>query len=632
MRQRRTHPAAIAGIALLGGAVAALLTWQGSLVVGLGAGLAVWAIGVVASWLVVRRDAGSDRMDPGRRRLLVATGVGGLAWVAGGAALARAARSLGRADPLAAQEAAAAALGGDYMELVRRSFRAGRSGDLQLVLAPFNSSNYPNESLSLVPRDPRTSHASVWMYLQRIPLLVHAPGLVPPSDHETTVTLADVAPTIARLVGATWPEGRDGRPLPGVPEPDRPPRVVVTVVIDGGGWNVLERYPDDWPTLRALMRASANHRGAIVGSFPTVTASAHATIGTGAFPWKHGITGHNIRDGAGPRKAYRTAGRADPTDLLLPTLADLWYAQTGGRAWVGEVGYQVWHLGMLGVGGRGRAGDDLPVGVYYDEYAARWAPHHPDRYRLPREVPAPERLAAYRAAFEPLTVDRRFDPKGRQADCCSPPIVRYQGDLLEAVLEAEPIGSEAPGLLFTTFKAPDYAGHLYGMQSAWTALALRAVDEQLARLWRRLDERFGAGGYALIVTADHGQCPLPDDVGGVRLDPIQLEAVIERSFGGLFDPVQAVVPHEVYLDPSVLWDAGADVDEVAASLRDLTYRQTLGSYVPPEAVEEELLDRRQFAAVFSAGWLERLLERDPSAFGATAFVEPGVDIGTPPPP
>lgn len=148
----------------------------------------------------------------------------------------------------------------------------------------------------------------------------------------------------------------------------------------------------------------------------------------------------------------------------------------------------------------------------------------------------------------------------------------------------------------------------------------------------RLDERFGAGGYALIVTADHGQCPLPDDVGGVRLDPIQLEAVIERSFGGLFDPVQAVVPHEVYLDPSVLWDAGADVDEVAASLRDLTYRQTLGSYVPPEAVEEELLDRRQFAAVFSAGWLERLLERDPSAFGATAFVEPGVDIGTPPPP
>ena len=60
------------------------------------------------------------------------------------------------------------------------------------------------------------------------------------------------------------------------------------------------------------------------------------------------------------------------------------------------------------------------------------------------------------------------------------------------------------------------------MGSKWTGLQLRAVDEELGRLRSMLDERFDE--YALIVTADHGQCPLPDSVGGVRLDPIQLDA------------------------------------------------------------------------------------------------------------
>ena len=67
-------------------------------------------------------------------------------------------------------------MGAEYMELVKRAYHAGRSGDLQLLLAPFNSSNYTFESLTLVPQDPRTSHASSWMYLERVPLVVHAPG------------------------------------------------------------------------------------------------------------------------------------------------------------------------------------------------------------------------------------------------------------------------------------------------------------------------------------------------------------------------------------------------------------------------------------------------------------------------
>ncbi|HSL11679.1 MAG TPA: alkaline phosphatase family protein [Actinomycetota bacterium] len=631
--------------ALLGGVAALLVTAQGSIVAGVATGLVVWAIGVVAVWLGTRRsrpdgpsDAGPSHAGPspagpsdaGRRRFLVLTGAGGLAAVAAGAAIARVAKTVTRVDAVAAQDAGASRLGADYMELVRRAYHPDRSGELQLVLAPFNSSNYPEESLSLIPMDRRTSHASIWMYLQRIPLVAYGPGVIEPSDSEERVSLADLAPTTATLAGLqAWPNGRDGRVLPSLRTTGRRPKVVVTYVIDGGGWNVLNTWPNAWPELRSLMRNGANYRNAIVGSFPAITACAHATIGTGAFPWKHGITGHNIRDGADVRKAYGGAGDADPADILLSTLADVAYDESGGEAWVGEIGYQVWHLGMLGHGGLGRS--EPPVGVYFDEFSRAWAPHHPERFRLPNRVPGIERLDRYRSSFTPLDVDRAFDPSQRQADCCSPPVVTYQGDLMEATFDSEPIGTTGhTDLLYTTYKAPDYAGHVYGMASPWEELVLGEVDAQLGRLVRMLEDRF-PGEYVVFVTADHGQCPIPDVVDGVRLDPIQLGSLIEGEFGGLFDAVQGVYPHEVYLHADTLWDAGADVDDVAAFIRDLRYRQNIGPYVPRDAIQQDLLDQRQFAAVFSVDWLARLRDVDPARFGSTTYTGDGVDIGLPPP-
>src|SRR5919204_426239 len=82
-------------------------------------------------------------------------------------------------------------------ELVPRAYHPGRMGDLQLVLTPGSASTYAPESLSLVRRDPRSSHALPWMYLERVPIVVYAPGIVGRGDSVDRVTLADVAPTAA---------------------------------------------------------------------------------------------------------------------------------------------------------------------------------------------------------------------------------------------------------------------------------------------------------------------------------------------------------------------------------------------------------------------------------------------------
>ncbi len=513
--------------ALLGGVVALVLTWMGSVVVGVAAGLLTWIVGCLAVWWAARAGRLGGPQDPSRRRFVLGAVLGGFAWVVGGAAIGRAGAKLARPDATAVQDDAATLLGAEYMELVQRTYREGRSGDLQLLLAPFNSANYAPESLSLVPDDPRSSHASVWMYLERVPLVVYGPGIVEASDSEERVTLADLAPTTAGLIGFDgWPPDREGRPLPGLRTTGKTPKVVVTFVFDGGGWNALQQWPNDWPYLGRLMREGANYRNALMGSFPAVTACAHATIGTGTFPRQHGITGHNIRDGTTVRKAYRDPGQADPSDILVPTLADLWYDRT--QAWVGEIGYQVWHVGMLGRGGTTRPAGDKPVGVYWnDRGAQQWEPHNPDLYRMPEGVPSLDVFASHQAAFTPPDWDTEFTPKGIAVNCCSPPIVQYQGDLIEATITNEPIGQGGPAdLLYLNYKMPDYTGHVYNMLSEWEGLVLRSVDEQLGRLVDQLEQRF-PGEYVLIVTADHGQCPTPDAVGGVRSIPIQLQAVIE---------------------------------------------------------------------------------------------------------
>jgi hypothetical protein len=623
---------ALIALVLVAGLVGLAVGFAGSALLGVIAGIVCLVIALLATRSVEKMSAPTD---PSRRRLLAIAGLLGAAAATGGAALGRTVRRVTRPDPRPVQEAMARDLGAEYMELVARAYHPDRSGDVQLLAAPFNSANYPQESRSLVPRDPRTSHASVWMYLERVPLIAYGAGIAP-ADSAERVSLADVAPTIAELIGFDdfLELEREGRTLPGITRPAAPPELVVTFVIDGGGWNVLHEFPEAWPNLRRLMREGATFRNAIHGSFPAVTASAHATIGTGAFPRTHGVTGHNLRDGTKVRKAYGELGRANPGDILVPTLADLWSDATDNAAWIGELGYQVWHLGMIGRGGPSRTGDRRPIAVYWDEQGEPqdWRSQNDELYRLPTVTPSLDAFDDYRAGYVPNPArNSTFDPvKPKNLHCCSTPVIRYQGDLVEAALANEPIGSpDATGLLFVNYKAPDYTGHVFGMFDPMTGDALRDVDEQLGRVVAQLDERY-PGRYALIVTADHGQCPLPDASGGVRLDPIQLWDDLEREFGGgLFALVQNVVPSEVYLHADVLWDAGATRDDVAAFLRDYPYRRNIGPYVPRDAIEQDLLDRQQFAAVFATTFLDTLDGRDLDAeFGTGIY--PEAEIGIPP--
>jgi hypothetical protein len=272
--------------------------------------------------------------------------------------------------------------------------------------------------------------------------------------------------------------------------------------------------------------------------------------------------------------------------------------------------------------------------VFWDEQAGGvWTPHHPTRYRLPASVPSPERLDELTAAFVPpeeSPYDRwiRADGKGM---CCFPPVVRLQGELIEATFDAEPIGDdEVTDLLYINFKAPDYAGHIYNMDDPRQAEVLSAVDDELGRLADLLLERFGPGRSVLIVTADHGQCPPIDEHGGVRIDPIQLGEDLEDEFGtSVYDLLESVAPSEVYLSARALADVGASVEDVAAFLADYRYGQNIGPYIRGDAIARDRLDARTFAAVLPKPFIAELTGRDLAQYGPTVY--PEADPGGIPP-
>jgi predicted AlkP superfamily pyrophosphatase or phosphodiesterase len=386
-----------------------------------------------------------------------------------------------------------------------------------------------------------TSHSGPYAFLQRIPLVFFGDAFIKPAGPlhiGREITLADVAPTFARLM--QMPFDRSGTPITEVlKRTPRVPRLVVTIVIDGGGWNVLEQWPRAWPALAGLMRKGASVQDAVVGSSPSITPAVHSTLSTGHFPRRHGVMAIVARADTGAlvsgfaSKPFAAAPQdADPTVTLdSTTLADEWDLDNDNRARVAMIASQAFHAGMLGHGSSLRGADkDIAAMTLLDEIA--WATN-PEFYRLPgyvnQSVGKPnDHLAAVDRA------DGEADGKWRGHDYwrvdATPAYAYWQNEVARTILDHEGFGDDRiTDLLYINYKAPDAAGHRWNMLSIEQRDVLTSVDSAIQELVRTLNARVGERNYAAIVTADHGQTPLAFE-RGLPVGHTELRQDIERAF------------------------------------------------------------------------------------------------------
>lgn len=461
---------------------------------------------------------------------------------------------------------------------------------------------------------PGFPHAGAIDTLQDVPLLLYGPGQIRRGlVVREPVTSADVAPTVGRLVGFDLPNA-DGRPLEdGILRPAQPPRLVLTMVWDAAGDDVLETWSDAWPHLARLRRAGTWYEHVSVGSSPSTSAPIHATIGTGTYPKRHGLIGN----------AMRVGGRiVDPWDqgpayLREPTLGDLYDAANGNAPLVGLIGSASLQLGLIGHGSMWEGGDrDLAVlkrRKGYENPETFWGVTSTARpyFSFPEYVNDLPPITAYHRFADLL--DGRQDGAwlgssivGLRNGFDTPARVPFETRLIEEVVRREGFGrDEVPDLLFVNYKLIDYVGHVWSLNSPQMHQSVRVQDAELPALIRLLNDAVGRGRWVLVLTADHGSNPNPSVTGAWRIDITKLEAHIRDEFDDgdsepVVDQVQAT---QVFLDTEELRQNGHTLADVAASIGGLTEAETAGPGMSPPPREA---GTPAFAAVFPSELMPRL--------------------------
>ena len=508
------------------------------------------------------------------------------------------------ARPAANWRAAGCALPLDYLRRISRGYFPQRSPDVLFV-----------------PRKPNffggftsTTHSGPWHYVQRIPLVFYGPGYVKsrgPVAVDREATLVDLAPTLAQLVGTRWPSNRPGTAVSNAftsRAARKPPKLVLTIVWDGGGWDVLNEWPHAWPNLRRMMDKGLSVRDVTVGTSPSVTPASHATLGTGTWPRVHGIV--DIPQREGPVIVNSFPARS-PELLNVPTFADLYDRATGNKAKVGMIAYLFAHLGMMGHGAQ-LPGGDLDTAVIADGGPGQLITN-PNYYTLPAYL---QTVPGYEDDVSTVDrVDGKADGRWMGHDLGQLDIQRhspvwelYQTRLLKALVAGEGYGDDSvTDLLFVNYKEIDDVGHNWNMLNPEMRSTLRFADDVLGNIEHFLNRTVGKRRWVIALTADHGQAPDPRAVGAW---PIRMQ-VLTKDLAAHWNVDEDELllderPVGLWLDQATLEREGISKGDIANWLVD--YR--LAENVPvTEKLSGEYAKRARepvFSAAFPGDALGRL--------------------------
>lgn len=493
----------------------------------------------------------------------------------------------------------ACALPIEHLRRIRRGYRPGRSPDVFMVpRAPNFIGSFPL----------LTSHSGPWNYLQRVPLVFYGPGFVRQQGEirlEREATVADIAPTLADVLGVELPGQPAGRSIEEalLPADERngDPRLILTLVLDGGGWNVLDAWPQSWPNLERLMEGGTSVKPAIVGSSPSVTPAVHATIGTGSFPNRHGMPDIPIRFGDEVRRAF--FGK-DPRALELPTIADVYDRATGNEALVGHLSQRSHQLGMLGHGASIEGGD-RDIAAVVSKRTGRLGTNR-QWFRMPRYVHdiSPERDAAivdiadghrdsmWRGHTDLSDLSQMWE---------SPAGASFQTRVFKQLISREGFGRDTTtDLWFMNYKQIDVVGHTWNMLSPEERDTLEHTDKALGEIVEFLDRRIGENNWMMVITADHGQTPDATTTGAWPISNTQLRRSLADHFGVSVDDLFLDTGATgLWLNHEVQEARGIDTDEVAGFVLDYRLKHNLGGDDPPPEYRDRL-NERLFAAAFAS--------------------------------
>ncbi len=493
-------------------------------------------------------------------------------------------------------------------EVLLRTWRGimpGRSGDLQII------SKFPDYIGSGL------THSSPYDYTQEVPFFLYGPGYIKPGTYDKPVTLADLAPTTGALLHFPF-DAPDGMAQTEALQPGRPlPKLIVTLVWDSGGMDVLNAWPKDWPYLKSIMGEGAWFTHATVGASPSNTPTGHAMIGTGAFPADNGMVDEYVK----VNNRIQKPNANGPAFMVLPTIADLYDRAMHNDPVVGGLATLSAHLMMIGHGSEWNGGDkDIAVArekedaaTGGDDSAVSWnlTTAMKPFYEMPKYVNDLPTIDRYNAQLDAM--DGARDGKWRQNSIAqfnngfdTPARTPFQTQLFEKVISEEGFGADdVPDLLYLNYKAIDVIGHAFSANGIEMSDALKVQDEHLQILMDFLNRTVGRGTWVLALTADHGTNIDPAISGAFQIDTATIENLLNQRFddGDNVPLIDKFRTTEFWFNESELAQSGHDLVDVADYVMSLTQAQAAKPTRPPLPGHENDL---VFAGAFPTSLMDQL--------------------------
>jgi hypothetical protein len=494
--------------------------------------------------------------------------------------------SAGTPPPSASEEATARER---FRTATAFSYLPGRSGDLfflprKFSFITFDTGDYSHDGFSHLQKGNKqerikhggSSHGSIWEYDTHIPLFLYGPGFIYAGKTvDTPTTQQDIVPTQAHLIGAVPPEDSfHGKVLSAALKPVKTkPKAILTLVFDQGGWQYYRAHPQAHPNIDRLMKAGTLYTQTQISHLDTETSVGHIAIGTGAYPYQHGIVSNSFFLASLGKRSSLLGPDRSPIFINSPSLSDTWDLQTGNKALI--LSYAYADRASFGMAGHGAlyAGGDKDLALYYNSQTGLPKTHE-SFFSLP------EYLKNH--SIKPY-LDIQVDAKGQWLEHKvdnfehinnTPAQAKYDADLFIKMIENEPVGQdEIADLLYLTLKSSDACGHAFGMETVECGQVFAEQDRQAQRVIEAFEKKVGKEHGVVILTADHGGAPLVELSGGHRISANPLKAALNQALDKLDNGiplVQDLTASQIYLEENELRRNGKSFEDVRKFL--LNYR------------------------------------------------------------
>jgi predicted AlkP superfamily pyrophosphatase or phosphodiesterase len=388
-----------------------------------------------------------------------------------------------------------------------------------------------------------------------------------PSALNRARLLRAVAVVLGLAAAATlWP-GAPAAPSAQTRPPGRP-KLVVILVVDQMRVDYLTWYAANYSKgLARLTREGAWFTEAAYPYLNTVTCPGHSTIGTGSFPYRHGMILNNWYDPETGKSPYCTDDptvqeisynglspvQGDSARLLMRPAVGEQFMKKGGRSValsfkprsaITLTGHQATAVAWFDDrGGWTTSTAFTPAPVPFLKAFIDANPMSADAGKVwDRSMPLSSyqgddnakgegKVTGWTNVFpHPLSVpggkiDTEFFGRWQR----SPFADEYLARMAMAAIDSLGLGrGPATDFLGLSFSSVDSVGHVYGPRSHEIQDLLYRLDGTMGMLLDHLDAKVGRGNYVIGLSADHGVSEIPEQTGGGRVTSKAVGTALEQ--------------------------------------------------------------------------------------------------------